>query len=72
MESKEIRLNNLLALAAAGYKRNAEFCKRIGMNPTYFSQLKTGRKTVGDGEGAHGRKTVLPPRLSSNGKALGA
>lgn len=47
MESKEIRLNNLLALAT-GYKRNAEFCKRIGMNPTYFSQLKTGRKTVGD------------------------
>lgn len=47
MESKEIRLRNLLALAS-GYKRNAEFCQKIGMNPTYFSQLKTRRKTVGD------------------------
>lgn len=47
METKEIRLTNLLALAA-GYKRNSQFCERIGMNPTYFSQVKTGRKSIGD------------------------
>lgn len=47
METKDIRLANLLALAA-GYKRNTLFCERIGMNPTYFSQVKTGRKAVGD------------------------
>lgn len=47
METKEIRLANLLALAA-GYKKNTLFCERISMNPTYFSQLKTGRKAVGD------------------------
>ena len=47
METKDIRLANLLALAA-GYKRNSLFCERISMNPTYFSQVKTGRKSIGD------------------------
>lgn len=47
METREIRLENLMALAA-GYKRNFEFCETIGMNPTYFSQVKTGRKAIGD------------------------
>lgn len=47
METRDIRLQNLLDLAA-GYKRNAEFCEKIEMNPTYFSQIKTGRKAIGD------------------------
>lgn len=47
METKDIRLENLLALSSS-YKRNTQFCERIKMNPTYFSQLKTHRKTIGD------------------------
>lgn len=47
MESKTIRLNNLIALASK-YRRVVEFCERIGMQPSYFSQLKSERKSVGD------------------------
>lgn len=47
MESKEIRLNNLLALAGK-YGRIVEFCERINMNPSYFSQIKSGKKAIGD------------------------
>ena len=47
METKDIRLENLMALAGR-YKRNLEFCKVLEMNPTYFSQVKTGKKAIGD------------------------
>lgn len=47
MESKEIRLNNLLTLAGK-YGRIVEFCDRINMNPSYFSQIKSGKKAIGD------------------------
>lgn len=47
METKNIRLANLLQIASQ-YKRDAEFCKLIEMNPTYFSQLRNERKIIGD------------------------
>ena len=47
METREIRLANLLALAA-NYRRLADFCERIGVSPSYFSQVKSGRKALGD------------------------
>lgn len=47
MEIKEIRLNNLLALSSK-YGRIVDFCDRIAMNPSYFSQIKGGKKAIGD------------------------
>lgn len=47
MDVKEIRLNNLLALAGR-YDQDIEFCKRIEMNPSYLPQLKGKTKTIGD------------------------
>lgn len=47
METKEIRLNNLLALSSK-YGRIVDFCDRIAMNPSYFSQIKSGKKAIGD------------------------
>lgn len=47
METREIRLRNLLELAS-GYKRFAEFCEKIDMSPSYFSQIKSGTKDIGD------------------------
>jgi hypothetical protein len=47
MDVKEIRLNNLLALASR-YDQDIEFCKRIEMNPSYLPQLKGKTKTIGD------------------------
>lgn len=47
MDVKEIRLNNLLALAST-YDQDVEFCKRIEMNPSYLPQLKSKTKTIGD------------------------
>lgn len=47
METKEIRLNNLLALSSK-YGRIVDFCERIAMNPSYFSQIKSGKKAIGD------------------------
>lgn len=47
MEIKQTRLRNLLSLAEH-YRRNIDFCERIEMNPTYFSQIKSGKKAVGD------------------------
>lgn len=47
METKDIRLANILQIASQ-YKRDAEFCKVIEMNPTYFSQLRNERKVIGD------------------------
>lgn len=46
MEIKEIRLNNLLALSSK-YGRIVDFCDRIAMNPSYFSQIKSGKKAIG-------------------------
>lgn len=47
MEVKAIRLNNLLALLSR-YKTINEFCKFIEMEPSYLSQIKGGRKSIGD------------------------
>lgn len=47
MEIKEIRLENLLALAKRE-GQDLEFCKRIDMNPSYLPQLKSRSKAVGD------------------------
>lgn len=47
MEIKEIRLNNLLALSNK-YGKIVDFCERIDMNPSYFSQIKGGKKAIGD------------------------
>lgn len=47
MEIKAIRLRNLLSLAEQ-YPRNIDFCERVKMNPTYFSQIKSGKKAIGD------------------------
>lgn len=47
METKVIRLRNLLSLAEQ-YHRNIDFCERVKMNPTYFSQIKSGKKAIGD------------------------
>lgn len=47
METKAIRLRNLLSLAEQ-YPRNIDFCERVKMNPTYFSQIKSGKKAIGD------------------------
>lgn len=46
-ETRDIRLANLCALSSA-YKKINLFCERIDMNPTYYSQLKSGRKAIGD------------------------
>lgn len=61
MESKQIRLMNLLELARK-HRNGAEFCQKIGMNPSYFSQLKTGRKTIGDELARRVEKTLGLPR----------
>jgi hypothetical protein len=61
METKDIRLENLLALASA-YKRNTMFCEQIKMNPTYFSQLKTHRKSIGDDLARRIEETLSLPR----------
>lgn len=47
METKEIRLINLLNLAKR-YGQDVEFCKRIDMNPSYLPQLKARTKSIGD------------------------
>ncbi len=47
METKEIRLINLLTLAKR-YGQDVEFCKRIDMNPSYLPQLKARSKSIGD------------------------
>ena len=47
METRTIRLRNLLALADK-YKKIIDFCQRIEMNPSYFSQIKNGKKSIGD------------------------
>lgn len=46
MESKDIRLKNLLEIAAKE-KNDKVFCEKIEMNPSYFSQVKCGRKAIG-------------------------
>ena len=47
MEIKEIRLENLLALAKRE-GQDLDFCKRIDMNPSYLPQLKSRSKAIGD------------------------
>lgn len=47
MEVKAIRLNNLLTLLSR-YKTINEFCEFIEMEPSYLSQIKGGRKSIGD------------------------
>lgn len=47
MDIKQIRLQNMLALAN-GYGRIADFCEKIDMQPSYFSQVKAGTKGIGD------------------------
>lgn len=47
METKDIRLQNLLQLAK-GYGKVHEFCSAVEISPSYFSQLKGRVKTIGD------------------------
>lgn len=61
METKTIRLRNLLALADK-YKRIIDFCKRIEMNPSYFSQIKNGTKAIGDDIARRVEATLGIPR----------
>ena len=43
----ETRLANLLALAAK-YRFSREFCEAAGISPSYFSQLRSRVKTLGN------------------------
>ena len=47
MDIKQIRLQNLMALAA-GFKLMSEFCEKIDMQPSYYSQIKAGTKGIGN------------------------
>lgn len=47
MDIKQIRLQNLLALAA-GFKPLSDFCEKLDMQPSYFSQIKAGTKGIGN------------------------
>ncbi len=47
METKQIRLQNLLSLAS-GYEQINQFCEAIEISPSYFSQVKSGKKAIGD------------------------
>lgn len=47
MEAKHIRLQNLMELAQQ-YKKTSDFCDKIEMSPSYYSQVKTGKKAIGD------------------------
>ena len=61
METRQIRLQNLLSLAS-GYDQINRFCEAIDISPSYFSQVKSGKKAIGD---AIARRTEgllgLPP-----------
>jgi hypothetical protein len=46
METKDIRLENLLALATGS--KVADFCQKIDISTSYFSQIKHRRKNIGD------------------------
>lgn len=50
MTSGQIRLRNLHRLfAESGCRRDNEFCRRIGVEPGYYSQIKDGDdKKIGD------------------------
>jgi hypothetical protein len=47
METKDIRLKNLLELSKQT-RFVVDFCRMIGMKPSYFSQIKTRKKAIGD------------------------
>jgi len=47
METREIRLKNLLALSDK-HRKIIDFCRKVEMNPSYFSQIKSGKKAIGD------------------------
>lgn len=47
METRDIRRTNLLRLAE-GHRRILDFCELAGIKPAYFSQLKSGVKSLGD------------------------
>ncbi len=47
MEIKDIRLANVLKIQSK-YRWKQEFCTAAGISPSYFSQLKSGTKTLGD------------------------
>lgn len=47
MDIKQIRLQNLLALAAS-FKLMSDFCEKIDMQPSYYSQIKAGTKGIGN------------------------
>lgn len=47
METRDIRLSNLLDLSS-GYGKIVDFCRKVGMNPSYYSQIKSGKKAIGD------------------------
>lgn len=47
MRSVEIRYQNLMQLLTK-YKKVSEFCEKIGISASYFSQIKTKRKNIGD------------------------
>lgn len=61
METRDIRLANLLKLSG-GYKKISTFCERIEMNPAYFSQLKSGKKAIGDDLARRIERTLGLPR----------
>lgn len=61
MEIKQIRLRNLLALAAK-YRLIAEFCDKIDMQPSYFSQIKRGDKALGNDRARRTEELMELPR----------
>lgn len=61
MDIKQIRLRNLLALAAK-YRLIAEFCDKIDMQPSYFSQIKRGDKALGNDRARRTEELMELPR----------